>query len=170
MDEHCVFAYGSNMDALDLGAWFERQGLPAPVVRRRGLAALRGYHLAFNYHSQSRRSGAANVEPLASACQSRGAPDGVHGLLLWVDTPTLRGLDSKEGHPGRYQREQLSVHTSAGEERLAWVYRVTQPFRQSLYVAPSKAYMALITGAAQRHDFPAAYLAWLQSLPCSSGA
>lgn len=157
-----VFAYGSNMDLDDLRAWFARQGLEPPRVERTAVGLLEDHELVFNYYSRARRAGAANVEP------ARG--QAVYGLILWVDGPTLDGLDLKEGAPHRYQRRRVGTATPDGSPVQSWLYSVTPAHRSDAFVAPSPQYLDLLTRAAERHAFPEVYRRSLASITTQSTA
>lgn len=167
--EHCVFAYGSNMDRADLASWFERRGLVAPVVHRTQVGELSGHRVRFNFYAESRGGGAANVEPCTASPAPR-EPSSVHGLLLWVDLATLRGLDAKEGYPERYDRRRVNVRRGREGPVEAWLYYVTEAFRLDRHVPPSAYYLGLIESAAERHGFPASYRRWLRGFRVSPRA
>ncbi len=154
-----VFAYGSNMDVADLRRWLVDRGHDQPRVERVEVAVVPGYQLVWNYHSRARRGGAANVEPAAG----RELP----GLALQVDAPTLAGIDLKEGHPHRYRRgpKRVPLELESGERLRAWLYVVLPGFTESSFIAPRRAYLELVLGAAERHAFPDWYLDELRATP-----
>ena len=144
------------MDLDDLRAWFAREGLPPPQIARSVVGVLEDHQLVFNYYSRARRAGAANVEP------ARGRE--VYGLILWVDAPTLAALDRKEGAPHRYQRRRMTTTSACGSSVPSWLYSVTPAHRSNDFVPPSPQYLGLLTRAAERHAFPAAYRRWLMNI------
>jgi len=149
------------MDLGDLARWAEEKGYPAPGVLARHLAYLRGYERVWNYRSRARGGGAANVQ---SAEQG-----GVWGLALEVDEPTLRLIDRKEGHPGRYSRgdEPLLVElVHEGRAVQGWVYQVTDDFLCDEIIPPTRAYLELIVRSAHHHGFPSDALEALKATPC----
>jgi gamma-glutamylcyclotransferase (GGCT)/AIG2-like uncharacterized protein YtfP len=148
-----VFAYGSNMDRADLEQWFARRERKPPVIHRCERAALPNHRLLFNYHSESRGAGAANVAPRAG--------EQAHGVVLWVDADTLSGLDRKEGHPHRYRRARVDTVIVSGDTVRAWLYRVTPDFTQPHFVPPSAHYLGVMLRAGRYHGLPEDYLAWL---------
>ncbi len=153
-----VFAYGSNMDLDDLRAFLAARGINGRIARAEP-ALLPGFRLAWNYFSRARAGGAANVEP---------APDReLPGLALRVDAPALAGIDLKEGHPQRYRRgpKRVAVRLRSGDVERAWLYVVEPAFRQDKTVLPTRAYLALLIGAARRHGFPRWYLDELAVTP-----
>lgn len=153
-----VFAYGSNMDLGDLRAFLQARRCPGQIERAEP-ASLSGYQLVWNYFSGARGGGAANVEP----APGRELP----GLALRVDAAALAGIDVKEGHPKRYRRgpKRVPVRLSAGGIERAWLYIVEPGFRQDRTVTPTRAYLSLLIGAAERYGFPAWYLEELRATP-----
>jgi len=154
-----VFAYGSNMDVDDLCRWLKARGHPEPRVARVEVALLSDFRLVWNYRSGARRGGAANVEP----AEGKELP----GLALQVDAPTLAGIDLKEGHPHRYRRgpKRVPVRLESGELERAWLYVVLPEFTLGELVPPRRAYLELLLRAAERHAFPAWYVAELGRTP-----
>lgn len=150
------------MDLDDLGGWFARQGREPPRIVHSAVGLLADHQLSFNYYSRARRAGAANVEV------ARGRA--VHGLLLWVDAPTLAGLDAKEGAPHRYQRRRVTTMSADGALVRSWLYTVTSEYRADDFVPPSPEYLALLARAAERHSFPDAYRRWLASITTQNTA
>ena len=75
---------------------------------------MENYRLVFNYYSERRGAGAANVEP-----------HGAHrlpGVALHVDEAGFRALDAKEGYPERYGRLRANVQLRSGNVVEAWTY------------------------------------------------
>ncbi|MEM1413806.1 MAG: gamma-glutamylcyclotransferase [Myxococcota bacterium] len=139
-----VFAYGSNLDADDLGSWLRGRGeLPAA----RGRAWLPDHRLAFHYRSESRGGGALDVVPELGAL--------VPGALLRVPRRTLRLLDGKEGvAAGRYARVPVAVLTEAGRVLRALTYRVRPERVERALVAPTDAYVAACRRGLERFRQP----------------
>ncbi|QGY42037.1 gamma-glutamylcyclotransferase [Pseudodesulfovibrio cashew] len=53
----------------------------------------------------------------------RGEPiSQIRGEVYAVDDPTLTRLDSLEGHPREYRREEIDVQLQSGERVRAWMY------------------------------------------------
>jgi len=91
------FAYGSNMSEQDLkeyGVFLDFDTCKEAV--------LKGYKLDFNYFSQRRNAGAANImlEPTSH----------VEGLLFQIDDEEHKKIRSKEGYPNFYDEIRVSVH------------------------------------------------------------
>ena len=107
---HTVFAYGSNLDPIQL---WER----CPRAHVRAQAVLRDHVLAFTRFSEVRQCGVADVVAQPGAQ--------VRGLLLELDDADLAALDDYEGHPDAYCRRAMTVHLWSGDEpHVAWVYQV----------------------------------------------
>ena len=93
--------------------------------------------------------GVATVEPFAGAV--------VHGVLWQVSDRDLDVLDSAEGVPVRYRRDELVVHTAEGAGR-AWVYidpRVEPG-------PPRPGYLERIIDAARHHELPQRWVDFLR--------
>lgn len=128
------FAYGSNLDALQM-----RQRCPGSALM--GAGALPNHAIGFGGFS-ARWNGA-----VATIAQKRGAR--TEGLLYRVTPEDLIRLDGFEGHPHSYRRSKKIVHTDDGRRVVAHVY--VQPTREP--EAPSKRYLQVILRAYQQHAF-----------------
>src|ERR1041385_6322192 len=91
---HLYFAYGSNMDALQMK---DR----CPDAQLLGPATLPGYTLAFTIYSPKRNCGCADIVVKEG--------ENVHGLLYRLHEEDLARMDGFEGHPIHYQRIIVSV-------------------------------------------------------------
>jgi len=152
---HAVFAYGSNLDLPDLERWLKTCGMGHVCPAAVEVAVLPDWELVWDYRSDARRGGAANVKP---------APGGqVWGAVLTVDDALLQALDQKEGHPGRYRRRLASAEavSAPGVCVDAWVYVVTPPFLSREPVWPTRAYLDVVVRGARTLGLPAAYVAGL---------
>jgi len=157
---HRIFAYGSNMNLADLSRWFDQHSEGDPVIRSVVPAVLPDYQLVWNYRSQVRRNGAANIERVRGSL--------LPGVVLEVDDVTRSGLDRKEGHPHRYSRgnRREVLWTLDGHQEIrAWVYRVRPSFRQQKPVWPSRGYLQLLIDAARAHRLPSAHILALAQTP-----
>jgi cation transport regulator ChaC len=152
---HWVFAYGSNMHLADLHSWFERTGHPL-VVHGVERALLVEHRLVWNYYSQRRAGGAANVE--------RRRDTQVWGAALSIDPSSLHGFDRKEGHPRIYRRIERPIRLARGPWVAAWVYTVTRAHRRTGLVAPEPHYHSLLLQGAAQLQLPERYQAELRSL------
>jgi gamma-glutamylcyclotransferase (GGCT)/AIG2-like uncharacterized protein YtfP len=130
------FAYGSNMDARQM-----QQRLPGAELI--GPARLEGFRLAFTVFSRSWQAGAANLEL---------DPDGrVYGVLWELPEDGVKQLDSFEGHPTFYRREEVIVEAAEGPT-IAWTYRVAH--QEGAFVRPSDEYLQLMYSAIRVHGLP----------------
>ena len=156
---HWVFAYGSNMDLKDLERWCRERERPLGHVDHAEAAVLPNHALAWNYYSDARKGGAANVEQRAGA--------ELWGLALLVCPTALRVIDDKEGHPRRYRRgpRPVPARLRSGGEVAAWVYVVREEFRRQEQVPPTRHYRDIMLRAARAHGFPEHYLRELERLP-----
>jgi gamma-glutamylcyclotransferase (GGCT)/AIG2-like uncharacterized protein YtfP len=153
---HWVFAYGSNMELGDLEHWFTRSNEPWGRLLEVSRAQLPDFRLVWNFYSETRRGGAANVEP----CQGHT----LHGLALLVDDVVFAGIDKKEGYPHVYDRAQSLVELASGTSVEAWVYRVNPERTLSEFVAPTRHYRGLLIQGARAHGLPAFYIEELERL------
>ncbi|MFL0178060.1 poly-gamma-glutamate hydrolase family protein [Mycobacterium sp. SMC-15] len=133
---HAYFAYGSNLCAQQMARRCPDAVDPRP-------ATLADHDWLIN------QRGVATLEPFPG---SR-----VHGVLWWVSDDDLAALDSAEGVPLRYRRDQLTVHTVDGPS-VAWVYidHRVQPG------APRPGYLERIIGAAMQHKLPSHWIEFLR--------
>jgi gamma-glutamylcyclotransferase (GGCT)/AIG2-like uncharacterized protein YtfP len=130
------FAYGSNMDARQM----ERRVPGANLI---GPARLDGFRLVFNVYSRSWQAGAANLELEPESH--------VHGVLWELPEDRIKDLDSFEGHPTFYRREDVIVGGPEGPT-MAWTYRVAH--QEGSYVRPSDDYLQLMYAAIRVHGLP----------------
>lgn len=154
-----TFAYGSNMSIDDLQAWFAQKGHTAARVERVEPATLPGYRLIWNYYSNSRKGGAANVE--------RAAGQILPGVALLVSCETLSAIDKKEGHPKYYSRGEarVPVQLADGTSIDAWLYVAVADRCRSATVPPRRAYLDIMILAAERVGLPAEHVAILRATP-----
>jgi gamma-glutamylcyclotransferase len=130
------FAYGSNMDPDQM---HRHVALADPL----GPARLDGYRIAFSLYPTGWGGGVANLEP---------DPAGhVWGLLWAMPDDGLEPLDTYEGHPTFYRREELEV-TGPDGPVTAWTYRVAH---QTGYVRPTDEYVAVVEAGMRRLGLPA---------------
>jgi gamma-glutamylcyclotransferase len=130
------FAYGTNMDARQM----EQR---VPGARLIGPARLDGFRLAFNVYSRSWQAGAANLE--------LDADGHVYGVLWELVEDEMKGLDTFEGHPTFYRREEVTVDGPQGPV-IAWTYRVAH--QEGAFVRPSDEYLQQIYSAIRVHGLP----------------
>ena len=129
------FAYGANMDP----ALMEER---VPGARLVGPARLDGFRLEFSVYSTKWNGGAANLE-LDPASH-------VWGVVWELPDGGMKGLDSYQGHPIFFRREQVSVIGPEGPF-VAFTYRVAH---QNAYIRPTDAYLARLRSAIRIHGLP----------------
>jgi gamma-glutamylcyclotransferase (GGCT)/AIG2-like uncharacterized protein YtfP len=113
----------------------------------------------WNFYSETRKGGAANVEP----CKGHT----LHGLALLVDHVVFAGIDKKEGYPHVYDRATSFVELASGARVEAWVYRVNPERTRQEFVAPTRHYRGLLIQGARTHGLPAFYIDELERLQTS---
>jgi hypothetical protein len=149
-----TFAYGSNMNRSDLRSWLEANGYDSSLVVDASPATLEGYDFVWNYYSQKRSGGTANLERKESST--------VWGLLIEFETSLLKAFDRKEGHPFFYSRgdKRVAVRRDRdGETVFAWLY-LAKPNRDGRRdVWPTRPYKKIVLDAAIFWKFPEDYVA-----------
>lgn len=136
LPRHPYFAYGSNLCVQQMARRCPEAADPRP-------ATLADHDWLIN------ERGVATVEPFAGST--------VHGVLWWLTDHDLAVLDSAEGVPVRYRRDQLTVHTADGPAP-AWVYidHRTEPG------PPRPGYLERIIDGALHHGLPARWIDFLR--------
>jgi gamma-glutamylcyclotransferase (GGCT)/AIG2-like uncharacterized protein YtfP len=154
-----VFAYGSNMNLDDLSAWLSRHGYATDGITTFVRATLRDHHLVWNYYSNARGGGAANVE----ASPGHVLP----GIALRVDAATRAAIDEKERHPNYYSRgtRTYELLTEGGSTIDAWVYSVRPERCRATAEWPTRMYRSLLVEAAIVHALPEEHISYLEQLP-----
>lgn len=129
------FAYGSNMEP---GFMLERS--PSASSPRPSL--LEGFRLGFTVYSDVWRGGVANLE--------NDEADHVWGVVWEMDPDDLKRLDTFQGHPTYYRREDVVVR--AGDELVeCTTYRVAH---QHGFVRPTDEYLERVRRAISHHRLP----------------
>lgn len=133
-----MFAYGSNMDVDHLRSRIRTSGYENARVERSESAKLPGFLLVWNYYSQSRSGGAANVDRVANGVSP--------ALALMVNNAGLAG------HPNSVTRGDapVPVRLAGGTLANAWVYVACVERRRAFVVPPTRAYLNIIVSAAER--------------------
>lgn len=151
------FAYGSNMDESDFKEWCEKHNRICPEWILLGTACLDNYELSFNYYSNGRSGGAANLMELPGSK--------VYGLLFeikkYYDIETVR---IKEGHPDYYKEIQVSVTYIDKSISDVKTYKVVKDKEKSDHQKPTKNYMDLILRNARTNGFPSEYIRSLEKI------
>ena len=144
------FGYGSNLDNEDWTKWCANKGLDPTGLKEIGPAWIDGFFLDFNYFSNSRGAGAANLTWFGPGMAA------TPGALFEIDEYTRDALDRKEGHPNYYRRVEKTVHTSDGQSHLAYTY--IHESEESEFYAPSDEYVELIRNGLLRLNLPTTWL------------
>ncbi len=152
---HWVFAYGSNLHLEDLSAWFARRDQQFELLGAEP-AVLHEHQLVWNYYSEARRGGAANVAFKPGAW--------VWGAALCVRPASLHGFDRKEGHPRVYRRVIKSVRLVSGRWLGAWTYFVQPAYRRPQFTAPTQHYRSLLVAGAHRFRLPDHWRSHLETI------
>lgn len=151
------FAYGSNMDQVDLDDWCERNGFEKIVFKRVIPAKLSGYRLIFDHYSSGRKGGAANIE--------RSSKDSVYGLLIEMDDKYLQAIRNKEGYPYIYEEIIVTVKAKDGKNYPhVMTYQVVQDKRKNGHQRPTAYYHGLILNNAKKYGFPNEYIRFLKQI------
>jgi gamma-glutamylcyclotransferase (GGCT)/AIG2-like uncharacterized protein YtfP len=134
------FAYGSNLDDENWGAWCRNRGYDAASIEPVGPAWLPDYELVFHYQSRLRSGGALDVQPRVGTA--------VPGALFRVSDWT--GLDAKEGVAGGYYRRlEVTALTDDGHAHSAATYTVCDE-RVGPFVPPGAEYRKIVTRGLSR--------------------
>lgn len=148
-----IFAYGSNMSRSELRSWLEAAGHDSSLVLEMTPAYLESYDYVWNYYSQGRGCGTANIEPKDGST--------VWGILIEIDESLLKAFDRKEGHPYFYSRGTKGIPVTRakdGEIVSAWVYIANPNTTSGRDARPSRDYKALLIDAATYWGFPQDYV------------
>ncbi|PRC42047.1 replication protein, partial [Mycobacterium sp. ITM-2017-0098] len=133
---HTYFAYGSNLCV-------QQMAQRCPDARNPQRATLADHDWLIN------ERGVATVEPFAGS--------EVHGVVWQVSDRDLATLDSAEGVPVRYRRDELTVRTDNGPSP-AWVYidHRVEPG------PPRPGYLERILAGARHHGLPGRWIQFLE--------
>ncbi|MFB1294973.1 poly-gamma-glutamate hydrolase family protein [Mycobacterium sp. pW049] len=133
---HNYFAYGSNLCV-------QQMALRCPDATDPRRATLADHDWLIN------ERGVATVEPFSGS--------EVHGVVWQVSDRDLATLDSAEGVPVRYRRDEMTVLTEAGPST-AWVYidHRVEPG------PPRPGYLERILDGAHHHGLPGRWIQFLE--------
>jgi hypothetical protein len=129
-------------------------------------AQLKDYKLTFNYYSESRCGGAANI------MESQG--DCVYGLLSEIENNDLETIRDKEGFSEDctkcyYNEVCVSIEKLDGNIiQFVKTYKVSKCREKLKHQLPTKIYMDLIINNAKKYEFPPDYISYLKSIPIKS--
>lgn len=133
------FAYGSNMDSLQM---MER--CPDSVFV--GKATLKDYMINFTRYSGNWKGGVADIVESKESV--------VWGLLYEISDNDLNNLDVSEGHPTIYKRINVLVEDDKESFLSAYAYEVVN---KKSFIQPSNKYLSILINAAVKYDFPGEY-------------
>jgi len=151
------FAYGSNMDQVDLDDWCDRNGFEKIRFKQVTPAKLSGYRLVFDHYSSGRNGGAANIE--------ESDRDRVYGLLIEMDDKYLDAIRNKEGYPYIYEEIKVTVKSKDGKVYSnVMTYQVVPEKRKSSHQKPTEYYLNLILNNAKKYGFPNEYIRFLNQV------
>jgi len=146
------FGYGSNLDKEDWTKWCIDRGKDPSGLKEIGPAWLDEYMLCFDYYSNTRECGAANLKKVASGMAA------TPGALFEIDDYTLNLLDIKEGVnvKGCYKQISVTVYTAEGEAHEAITY--IHYAEDSSFFEPSIHYESLIRNGLLRLNLTTTWL------------
>ena len=153
MSTDFIFAYGSNMNRSELRSWLEANGYDSSLVLDASPATLEGYDFVWNFYSQGKRGGTANLE------HKEGAK--IWGVLIEFDDSLLKAFDRNEGHPYFYSRggKRVPVHRRKdGETVPAWLYLAKPNKGGRRDVWPTRDYRKIVLDAALFWELPAEHI------------
>jgi gamma-glutamylcyclotransferase (GGCT)/AIG2-like uncharacterized protein YtfP len=153
MSTDFIFAYGSNMNRSELRSWLEANGYDSSLIGNVSNASLDGYDFVWNYYSQGKRGGTANLE------HKEGST--IWGVLIELDESLLKAFDRLEGHPYFYSRgeKRVSVHRQEdGKTVAAWLYLAKPNKGGRRDVRPTREYKKIVLDAALFWELPAAHI------------
>ena len=143
MEEKLYFAYGSNINLVQMG-------FRCPAAHVVGPVLLEDYQLLFR--GNVRGNGVATIAP------KKGHK--VYGLL-WAITPACEcALDHYEGYPHLYGKERVTVRDKAGQKHTVMAYVMTDRYKEPS-VPSSFSYNGILEGY-QQNGLPVSALkkAW----------
>lgn len=148
------FAYGSNMNQVDLDKWCEEKGYPKIRFQSWQRAVLDGYKLDFTHYSGRRKGGTADV-----TCPG----EFVEGVLFEASEEVMRLLDEKEGkEAGVSKRISVKVKLEDGKETKAITYQVCNP---EPFQAPHRDYLRVIIDGARVYGLSEGWIHKLEQIP-----
>lgn len=139
------FAYGSNMDKLQMGKRCSNYTFL-------GKALLNGFILDFTRESSHWNGGVADIvnDPNHT----------VWGILYELNNKDLDSLDYYEACPQYYKRKKVNVvFNSIAINAIAY-----EVVNKKTFIPPSKKYLSIIIQAAIENDFPEEYIDYLKSI------
>lgn len=154
MDRMRYFAYGSNLDAAQMGR-------RCPSMRIVCRATLAEHRLVFPLGCTSWGGGVAGIEPHPA--------HRVEGVVYDINADDLAALDLYENIAGGdYRRQTVRVRLDTREHATVWTY-YANPAPEGP-TAPSRRYLDTILRGARAHGLSEAYIAQLCTIPTCDAA
>ena len=143
---HLYFAYGSNMNATQMGK-------RCPTARFITTAVLKDHRLTYPLRSQLWTGGVAGFES-APGCV-------LEGVVWELSDEELAVMDEFEDvGGGQYRRERIAVFTTSGEVLSPWTY-IACPEDGGPF-APSAEYLTIMVDGAVAHGLTYGYIKGLR--------
>ena len=149
------FAYGSNINLLQLATLLAEHGVDPDEIGHPRRAVLPHHRLRTNYYSSAHCAGACNVEP--------DEDHHVEGIVMAVTDSVHHCLRGKEGYPLCYEEVDVEVATSTGVVP-SFIYMVTSARQLTIDLPVTPAYRRTILDGARQFRFSQSYLRQLRSL------
>jgi len=144
---HLIFAYGSNLNATDLGRYTAERGLAAMYPKKVCNACLHDWCACWTAYSKRRNSGVLNIEP------AKGQT--VWGTVFDLTDDELVIFDRKEGHPKHYLRKPVTV--TAADGRSLEVETYVAPSRTDFFF-PNQGYLTVVVEGMKEQGLPEDYI------------
>ncbi len=149
------FAYGSNINLLQLATLLAEHGVDPDEIGHPRRAVLPHHRLRTNYYSSAHCAGACNVEPDDN--------QHVEGVVMGVTDAVQHFLRGKEGYPLCYEEVDVEVATSTGVVP-SFIYRVTSARQLTIDLPVTPTYRRIILNGARQFRFSQSYIRQLRSL------
>jgi hypothetical protein len=128
--ELLYFAYGSNLNAINLNCWCEERGLIYPLGEKVANAYLPDTRLIVNYSSSFRRGGILNIKYQLG----QAAP----GALFRVLPGDWNVLDVKGDTEQMYKHLNIVALTDDGREHVAVAYQIDASKTSKTFAPPTQ--------------------------------
>jgi gamma-glutamylcyclotransferase (GGCT)/AIG2-like uncharacterized protein YtfP len=140
------FAYGSNLNSDDWEDWCRRADYRAGLLQPLRTGWLVDHHPIYHYRSTGRGGGALDMMPSIGHVTP--------GVLFAVGEYGWSALDAKEGAPGYYDRQPVTVLDEAGGWQDAITYCVVPQRREECFVPPTGGYESIVQAGLVDHGLP----------------
>jgi len=140
---------------------FKERGIPESNLLESVGAVAPGLSQVWNYFSEGRKAGAANV---------KRAPGGsLEGVALRLTAQGLAGLDRKEGYRrsdpalSSYNRRLRKIQLANGAVVDAWIYKAMPKKAKRKAQKPLRSYVDVMVQGAESHSLSDGYVADLKA-------